>query len=167
MLLFLIAAIFAKKDFVVQRELDIPKGPEEIFSFIKYLNNHRYFSKWVTKGSANMTGTRGVDGMVGFIQPWNNYKDKAGIGELEIKAFTKNERLHLMHHYFKPVKGLGESEITIRQNDQSGSMVKWQYTGHTKYPFNLITSIINMDKIIGRDLDQCLNRLKEQLTILK
>jgi hypothetical protein len=167
MLLLLIAAAFAKKDFVVQRELDIPKNAQEIFSFIKYLNNHKCFSKWVTKHAANTRGTRGTDGTVGFVQPWNNYPDKAGIGELEIKAVTTNEKVHLLHHYFKPIKGLGESEIIIRQNGHSGSLVKWQYTGHTKFPLNLITSIINMDKIVGKDLDQCLNRLKEQLTINK
>jgi hypothetical protein len=167
LLLLLIAAVFVKRNFMVQRELAIPKDPQEIFSFIKYLNNHKYFSKWVTNHATDTTGTRGIDGTVGYIQPWNNYQDKAGIGELEIKAFKENEKIHLLHHYFKPIKGLGESEIIIRQNGHAGSLVRWQYTGHTKYPFNLITSMINMDKIIGKDLDQCLNRLKEKLTILK
>jgi hypothetical protein len=164
-MLLLIVAVFADRNFVVVRTLAIQKSAPEIFAYVRYLENHRRFSKWTSKEFVASEVTKGSDGMAGFIQPWNNYKDKAGVGELEIKELIENKRLNLVHHYFKPVRGIGESEITIEPESDLTSLVRWQYTGHTPYPLNLLTSVMNMDKIIGQDLELCLTKLNQQLTL--
>lgn len=162
-LVIFISPVFVKKEFVVSRCTVINKSPTEVFGYIRYLHNHKSFSKWTTKDSlVDVMGEN--DGTVGYVQPWNNFKDRAGIGELEIKGLTDNERLILVHRYFKPVKGIGESEITLESEADSSSKVKWQYTGYSRYPLNLLTGLLNMDKIIGRDLERCLQLLKNQLT---
>jgi hypothetical protein len=164
-MLLMIVAFFAARNFVVVRTFAIQKPAPEIFEYLRYLQNHKRFSKWTSKEFVASEATKGTDGTVGFIQPWNNYKDKAGIGELEIRELIDNKRLNLVHHYFKPVKGVGESEITIEPESDLTSLVRWQYTGHTPYPLNLLTSIMNMDKIIGSDLEICLSKLNQQLNL--
>lgn len=163
-LLVLVAAMFAGKDFTVSREIVIQKSPTEVFDYIRYLQNHKNFSKWTTKKKEQQADGGGKDGRPGYIQPWHNYEERAGIGELEIKDIIENNELQLVHHYFKPVKGIGESVIKIQSTQSSGSVVRWEYTGHSAYPMNLLTSILNMDKIIGHDLEQGLNKLNTVLT---
>lgn len=163
-LLVLVAAMFAGKNFTVSREIIIQKSPGEVFDYIRYLQNHRNFSKWTTKKPELLNDGRGKDGQPGYIQPWHNYEERAGIGELEIKDIIDNRELKLIHHYFKPVKGRGESVITVQPSLSAGSTVKWEYTGHSVYPMNLLTSLLNMDKIIGRDLELGLNNLNTVLT---
>lgn len=162
-LVIFISPAFLKKEFVVSRCTVINKSPAEVFGYIRYLHNHKSFSKWTTKASL-VDVMDDNDGTVGYVQPWNNFNDRAGIGELEIKELTENERMILVHRYFKPVKGTGESEITIESGAGSSSKIRWQYTGYSRYPLNLLTGLMNMDKIIGRDLDRCLRLLRNQLS---
>lgn len=163
-LFVLIAAYFASNVFIVQRQIIVEKPAPEIYQFVRFLGNHTSFSKWVTKRAAEKQGEIKGDGVVGFKQPWYNYEEKAGVGELEIKHLVTNSSVRLVHHYFKPVRGTGESEIILEKKSDSETLIQWRYYGYTKYPFNLITSVLNMDKIIGRDLDICLDRLNKTLT---
>ena len=82
---------------------------------------------------------------------------------MEIKELKSNESIKLAHHYQKPIKGFSESEILLESNSQSKVLVKWTYTGHSKYPLNLLTSLLNMDRIVGKDLENCLSRLAQKL----
>lgn len=162
-LVIVISPVFVKKEFVVRRSTVINKSPAEVFGYIRYLHNHKSFSKWTTKGSVvDVMDER--DGTVGYVQPWNNFKEKAGIGELEIKDLKDNERLVLVHRYFKPVRGIAESEITIESEADGSSKIRWQYAGYSRYPLNLLTALLNMDKIVGTDLERCLRLLGDQLS---
>jgi hypothetical protein len=80
---------------------------------------------------------------------------------LELLQIHEGTGIELLHRYFKPTKGLGHSKINILPVPSSGSIVRWAYTGLSTYPMNLLTSILNMDKIIGTDLENCLSRLNE------
>jgi hypothetical protein len=160
--LFLLAALFAGKEFTVQRQIVINASNREVFSYLSLLSNHRSFSKWTTKDPAKPAPSRGTDGTVGYVLGWDNYKDKAGIGELEIKGIQQNRRIDLEHHYQKPVKGFARASL-ITVPEQGNTLVKWVYNGVSPYPLNLLTSIMDMDKLIGKDLDKGLVQLKKQL----
>lgn len=162
-LLVFIAAAFANKNFVVQRDILIPGNSQDIYEYLRFLRNHKSFSKWTNKDPAKTERIQGTDGTIGFKQAWHNYEDKAGVGELEIKELKSNESIKLAHHYQKPIKGFSESEILLESNSQNKVLIKWTYTGHSKYPLNLLTSLMNMDRIVGKDLESCLSRLAKKL----
>ena len=44
----LIAALFVKRTFTVEREVIIHTSTQEVFNYLRYLNNHENFSKWLT-----------------------------------------------------------------------------------------------------------------------
>jgi hypothetical protein len=163
-LLVLTAAIFANKTFVVQREILIPGNSNDIYEYLRFLRNHKSFSKWTNKDPGKAEFIKGYDGTVGFKQSWHNYEDKAGVGELEIKELKSNQSIKLFHHYQKPIKGFSESDILLESNSGTKTLIKWTYTGHTRYPMNLLISLMNMDKIVGKDLEHCLTRLHQTLT---
>lgn len=163
LVLILIAAVFPKKKFIVRRELIINSSTWEVFNYIKFLKNHRAFSKWTTKDATKETEIRGVDGTIGFVQPWNNYKEKAGVGELEIKRIVEGEEIELEHRYFRPVRGLANTLIITEAAPPNQTKVIWEYRGFAKYPINLLTAMMNMDRIVGKDLEKCLINLRSAL----
>jgi len=158
--LILVMALFAKKEFTVQREVVINDSTRNVFDFIRFLRNHRMFSKWSTREAGKKSDTTGVDGTVGFVAVWDNYKERAGLGELEIRKIVDDEIIDLEHRYFKPVKGKARTQITTTSFTETQTKVKWVYTGISDYPINILTSMLNMDKIIGKDLEGALNNLK-------
>jgi hypothetical protein len=156
----LVIALFAKKEFTVQREIIINDSNRKVFDFIRFLRNHRMFSKWATKEKGKRNETIGLDGTVGFVATWDNYKERAGLGEMEIRRLVHAERIDLEHRYLKPIKGKGNSLISTTFITEAQTKVKWVYTGVSRYPINILTSILNMDRIIGKDLEDALHNMK-------
>ena len=60
--LFMVLALFARNDFTVQRTIIINKARQDVFEFIRFLENHRAFSKWTTKESIKLKPGTGTDG---------------------------------------------------------------------------------------------------------
>lgn len=63
----LLAALFIKKDYAVEKQIVINKPKQTVFDYIKLLKNQDNYSKWAMM-DPNMTKTyRGTDGTVGFV----------------------------------------------------------------------------------------------------
>jgi hypothetical protein len=161
--IFLIWALFAKKDFTVTRQIVINKPRPEVFNYLRLLRNHKHFSKWATKDPAKKTKFHGTDGTVGFIAGWNNYAEKAGEGELEILEIVEGDEITLEHRYFKPVKGKANTSVSTKTLGDGATQVQWVYMGISSYPLNGLTAMMNMDQIVGKDLENCLINLRSAL----
>jgi hypothetical protein len=161
--IFLLIALFPKKDFRIEREIIVNKHSQDVFNYIKYLGNHHHFSKWTTKDPTKSREARGIDGTPGFVLTWDNYKERAGIGELEIKKIIEGERIDLEHRYLKPIKGMGNSFLSIEKVKGNQTRIKWVYNGISNYPINLITALLDMEKLVGGDLEIGLGKLKSKI----
>ncbi|HET6765806.1 MAG TPA: SRPBCC family protein [Chitinophagaceae bacterium] len=161
--LSMVLALFLRKDFTVERTITINKPKQDVFEFIRFLENHRAFSKWTTKESNKVKPGTGTDGQPGFVLAWDNFKEKAGTGELEIRKITNGSGIDIEHRYIKPLKGLANTYITVSDSSSNQTELRWVYSGVSTYPVNLLTSILNMDNIVGRDLETCLTKLKTKL----
>src|SRR6476620_6957875 len=82
--LILIASVFMRKDYFIQREITINAPLQKVFDYIKLLKNQDNFNKWVMIDPGMSREFKGTDGTVGFIYAWNGNK-RAGAGEQEIK----------------------------------------------------------------------------------
>ena len=102
--LFMVLALFARNDFTVQRTIIINKPRQDVFEFIRFLENHRAFSKWTTKEPNKVKPGTGTDGHPGFVLAWDNFTEKAGIGELKIKKITTGSGINIEYRYIKPLK---------------------------------------------------------------
>ena len=65
--LFLIVALFVKKDYAVEREIIINKPKQVVFDYVKILKNQDAYSVWNMKDLAAKKTYTGTDGTVGFI----------------------------------------------------------------------------------------------------
>lgn len=158
--LALIAALFMPKEYAVEREVIISQPKDSVFNYIKYLKNQDNFSVW-SKADPNMKKTfTGVDGTVGAISAWESTDENVGVGEQEIKKITEGERIDFELQFKTPFEATEEAYLTTEAISSTETKVKWVFNGGMDYPMNLMMPFLQMDKVIGNDLQTGLDSLK-------
>ena len=158
----LIAALFIKKDYAIERSIVIERPSNEVFNYIKNLKNQDHYNKWVMV-DPNMKKTyKGTDGTIGFVYAWDGNK-KAGKGEQEIKALAQGERMDLEIRFERPFAGIANTPFIIDTISTGASKLRWGMSSRMKYPMNITLGFMNMDKLLGKDLETSLKNLKNIL----
>ena len=157
--LLLILALFAKKGYSVHREIVINKPVQEVFDYVKFIKNQDYYNKWVMRDPNMKKVFKGTDGTAGFIYGWNGNKE-AGEGEQEIKNIKNGERVDLEIRFVRPFAAVGYAEMLTSSAPGNQTHVKWGMSSSMKYPMNVMMLFMNMDKLLGKDLETSLNTLK-------
>lgn len=161
--LAMVTALFIKKDYAVEREVAISKPKQEVFDYIKYLKNQDHYSVW-NNLDPNMKKTySGTDGTVGFKYMWDSEKKEAGKGEQTISNITEGERVDMKLHFIEPFEANDNAYMTTEAIGDSQTKVKWGFNGRMNYPMNLMLIMMNMDEMLGKDLQDGLNNLKTTL----
>ena len=160
--LVLIVAAFVKKDYAVVREVTINKPKQEVFDYIKFLKNQDNFSKWAMMDPNMKKEYKGTDGTVGFTSAWDSQEKNVGAGEQEIKKITEGERVDFELRFKRPFEA---TDYAFMSTEPEGSQtkVKWGFNGTMKYPMNIMLLCMDMDKMLGKDLDTGLTNLKTVL----
>ena len=156
----LIAAIFVKKDYSVERDITINKPKDSVYNYIKYLKNQANFSKWDKMDPNAKKEYKGTDATVGFVSSWDSQKKDVGKGEQTIVAMVDGESIDYNLHFIKPFENNANAYMTVETVENNQTKVRWGFTGKMKYPMNLMLLCMNMDKMIGDDLSVGLANLK-------
>ncbi len=157
--LLLILALFAKKGYSVHREIVINKPKQEVFNYVKLLRNQDNYNKWVMTDPNMKKVFAGTDGTVGFIYGWNGNK-QAGEGEQEIKKIKDGERTDVEIRFVRPFTAVGYADMVLSPALGNQTHIRWGMSSSMKYPMNVMLLFMNMDKLLGKDLDISLNTLK-------
>jgi uncharacterized protein YndB with AHSA1/START domain len=158
----LILGLFSKKSYSIHREIVIDKPRSEVFNYIRYLKNQDHFNKWVMMDPAMKKEFRGADGTVGFVYAWEGNK-RAGKGEQEIKKIKEGERLDVEIRFEKPFVAIAEAPFMTEPVGDNQTKLKWGMSSSMKYPMNIMLIFMNMDKLLGKDLETSLGSLKRIL----
>jgi len=158
--LLLIVAMFTKKDYGVIREVVINKPKSEVFEYVKLLQNQENFSVWANKDPEMKKDFRGTDGTVGFVSAWDSKMKDVGKGEQEIKKIIEGERIDYELRFIEPFASTSFAYITFEGVSETQTKVKWGFTGKMNYPMNLLLLTMNMERMIGKDFQDGLNKLK-------
>ena len=160
--LLIVLALTAPKKYDVKRKIVINKSDSETFQYLLLIKNQDYWSPWKMK-DPNMTQSQtGVDGTIGFINRWEGNKD-VGMGEQELKSFTKNKSIESELRFFKPWKSVSTGYFLVNEIESNKAEVVWGFRGENKVPLNIMMLFFNMDKAVGKDFDLGLSNLKTQL----
>ena len=162
-LLFLVVAAFVKKDYAVQREIVINQPKQEVFDYIKMLKNQNNYSVWSKMDPDMKKSYRGTEGTVGFVSAWDSKKEDVGKGEQEIKKISEGKRLDFELRFIKPFEATEQSYMTTESVNESSTKVKWGFDGHMAYPMNIMLLFMDMEAMIGKDLENGLKNLKKEL----
>jgi hypothetical protein len=159
--LFLIIGLFVKKDYSVGKDIIVNKPKIAVFEYLKFLKNQNKFSVWGSMDPNMKTEFRGTDGTVGFVSAWESDNNKnVGKGEQEILKMVDGERIDYEIRFLKPFKSTSWAYITTATVNDNQTKVHWGFTGKMKYPSNLTMLFMNMEKMVGGDLEKGLQNLK-------
>lgn len=158
-----IIALFVKKEYDVAREIVINKPKTEVFDYIKFLKNQDNYSKWANMDPAMKKTFTGTDGEVGFISAWESKDENVGMGEQEIKKITTGERIDYELRFIKPFEATDNAFMTTATLNDNQTKVTWGFNGKMKYPMNLMLLFMDMEKMLGDDLQSGLDKLKIEL----
>lgn len=160
--LLLIIALFTKKNYAVERSIEINRPVSTVFDYIKYLKNQDSFSKWGSLDPDMKKEYRGTDATPGFVSAWEGNK-KVGKGEQEIKSITDGQRLDTELRFIKPFPAVSNAYMTTEPVNNGITLVKWGFASRMNYPMNIMLVFMNMDKMVGNDFAVGLNNLKNLL----
>ena len=158
--LILIIPLFTRKDYAIERSVTISKPKQDVFNYIRYLKNQDNYSKWATMDPAMKKEYRGTDGTAGFWYAWDSDKKNVGKGEQEIIKVNEGDSVEYKIHFIKPFEGLADSVMSTTAVADSQTQVKWAFKSKMKYPMNIMLLVMNIEKMVGDDLQIGLDNLK-------
>ncbi len=154
----LIIALFVKKDYALARSIVINKPTQQVYDYVKLLNNQDHFSKWNMLDPAKKTTNAGTDGTVGFVYAWDSEVSQAGKGEQEIKSLKDGKEVNMEVRFERPFKSVLQASFQTEPVADNQTKITWGINGHNPYPMNIMN--LMMPSMLGNDIDTSLNNLK-------
>lgn len=161
--LLLLIGLFTKKEYQVKKEVTINLPIQQVFDYIKLLKNQDNYSKWNMLDPNMKKSYKGTDGTVGFVSHWESDKEDVGWGEQEIKKIDEGKRIDFELRFIKPFESTSNAFMTTTALSPNQTKVEWGFDGKMVYPTNLFLLFMDMEKMIGDDLQTGLNNLKKLL----
>ena len=158
--LLLIVALFVKKEYTVERAIIIKKPKQEVFDYIKYLKNQDNYSVWNKVDPGMKKDYQGTDGTVGFISAWDSNNKNVGKGEQEIVNIIDGEKMDVKLRFKEPFEAEDDAYMITEKINENETNVKWGFKGKMNYPMNLMLLFMDMEAMLGKDLQTGLTDLK-------
>lgn len=161
--ILMIAGLFVKKDYAVEKEVVINRPEAEVFQYVRNLKNQDQFSVWNKKDPKAKKEYKGTDGEVGFVASWESENKEVGRGEQEIVNIVQDERVDVKLRFKEPFEAEDDAYFITEAISANQTKVKWGFKGHMNYPWNLMLLTFDMDKELGGALQTGLNDMKKIL----
>lgn len=160
---FFIAALFVDGDYTVERSVVINQPKEVVFDYVVHLKNQDEYAVWNQEDPEMKKNYFGKDGSVGFISSWESANKNVGKGEQEIKRIVPNERVDSELRMFEPFESTDQVYMTTKSDGVNSTQLTWGIKGEMKYPMNMLMLLMNMEEMLGEQLQEGLNNAKENL----
>ena len=102
----------------------------------------------------------GTDGTEGFVSAWDSENKNVGKGSQTITKVTDGKRIDLAIHFIKPFEGNANAYIATDAASATQTKVTWSFNSKKNYIMKVFCLFMNMDKMIGGDLQTGLDNLK-------
>ena len=160
--LVLVLALIAPKSYSIQREIRINKPINEVYEYVKLIKNQDHYSVWVQKDPHMKKEYKGTDGTVGFLYSWDGNK-KVGAGSQEIKNLEQGKKIDLEIRFIRPFKAIASTPFFFESEAENQTKVIWGMNSTMNYPMNVMLLMMNMDKLLGKELEISLEQLKKAI----
>ena len=144
--------------FRVQRALDISAPPEKIFSILSDLRRSTEWSPYEKKDPDMKRAYSGAPAGKGAIYEWDGDKN-VGAGRIEIADVAPPNKVTLKLDMVRPFM---VSNIVDYRMEPSGAAtrVTWDMHGPMPYMAKVMSTFVDMDKMVGKDFEEGLASLK-------
>jgi hypothetical protein len=161
--LTLITGLFLPKEYALSRTVTIERSNADVYNYVKYLKNQSHYNVWAMMDPNQITTYNGEDGQVGFTSAWKSEIDSVGAGAQTIVAMNEGTSIDYEIIFTEPFESTMQTAMLFEPVDGSSTKVTWNFRGDMNYPFNAMLLVYDMEKSLGKDLQQGLNNLKELL----
>ncbi|MET7773818.1 SRPBCC family protein [Nocardia sp. NPDC005366] len=144
-------------EFEVVRQAVVSAEPSRVHALIDDFHEWPQWSPWEDLDPALRRAYSGPGSGVGAKYSWEGNR-KAGTGAMEIVSSDERE-IGVRLEFEKPWKAV--NQVTFALNPvQGGTEVVWRMTGQHSGLMSLLSKVMPMDKMVGKDFEKGLARLK-------
>jgi carbon monoxide dehydrogenase subunit G len=154
----LIYAATQPDTFGVQRSATVKAPPEKIFALVNDLQQWRGWSPYENKDPAMQRHFTGPAAGKGAAYAWEGNKE-VGQGRMEISGTTPPRLVTIQLDFVKPFEAHNRVDFRIEPQGET-TRVTWAMTGPAPYITKLMSTFVDMDKMIGKDFEVGLANLK-------
>ncbi len=154
----LILAALKPPTFRVERTARMAAPPERIFPLINDFRQWSVWSPWETKDPAMKRTFSGAPLGHGAVYEWAGNKN-VGAGRMEIVESSAPSRVAIDLHFIKPFETRSSGEFTLTP-EGGMTTVTWAMHGPNLFIGKLMGTLMNMDKMIGKDFEAGLAKMK-------
>jgi hypothetical protein len=97
------------------------------------------------------------------VARWESDSANVGVGEQEIIKIEEGKRIDFELRFYEPFESIEPAYMELESLDGDRTLVKWGFNGHFDYPMNLMLLFMDMEEMVGNDLETGLKYLKEEL----
>jgi polyketide cyclase/dehydrase/lipid transport protein len=144
--------------FEVVRSTTVAAPPQRVHGLIDDFHAWRAWSPWEDVDPDLQREYSGADSGVGARYAWEGNR-KAGKGNMEIVESTP-ERVGVRLSFEKPWKATNDVTFTLAPSGAEATDVTWRMTGETTGMAALFSKVVGMDRLVGKDFEKGLARLK-------
>ena len=143
--------------FTISRSATIAAPPEQVRARVEDFHAWRAWSPWEDLDPNLRRSYTGPERGVGARYAWEGNR-KAGAGSMEVVAATP-ESLTVELRFLKPWRATYQVVFSFAP-DGPATHVTWTMTGEHTGMAKLFARFINLEKLVGPDLEKGLTRLK-------
>ena len=158
-----VAAFVTPTECKVEREVTINRPKAAVFDYVRFLKHQNTWGPWARKDPAMKQEFRGNDGYVGFVSAWKSENGELGAGEQEIKRIVDGERIDTELRFLEPFESKADAHLITEATGPDSTKVKWGFTTSMPRPMNVMSLVVDMDAMIGKDFEEGLSSLKRIL----
>ena len=149
----------AKPDtFSVRRSATMNASAEKIFALISDFRQWGRWSPWETRDPGMKRSYDGAERGKGAVYAWDGNKN-VGAGRMEILEAATPSKVLIKLDFIKPFEGHNTAEFTMLPRG-GATDVNWAMHGPAPLMHRIMQVFMNLDKMIGKDFEAGLAKLK-------
>ena len=159
----MVIALFVDNDYNVENQILIQQPKEDVFTYVKSIQNQDKFSNWANIDPNIKKSYSGTDRSASFVSAWESDHPEVGKGEQEIIKITEGQRIDFEFRFFEPFAGVYTGYMITEAVSAAETKVRWGFDGRMDYSFNLMLLTSSFQNTMKKDFGIGLQNLKEQL----
>jgi len=155
--IILVLAMSKPDTFRLERSATIKAPPEKIFPFVNDFHRWMTWSPWEKLDPELKRTYGGAENGKGATYNWQG--KKAGTGRMEIIEATPHAKILIKLDFIKPFEAHNTADFRFTPQGD-GTRVDWAMYGPNIFMAKLMSTVINTDKMVGKDFEKGLAALK-------
>lgn len=157
-ILFVVIVSLRPNTFRVTRSATMAALPADIFPHVNDFHKWDAWSPWASIDPGMRQTHEGEPAGEGSIYAWDG-NAKVGSGRQTITESRPHELIRIRLEFFRPFRGTNEVEFLFEPVGEE-TKVTWDMLCSTTFMSKAFGLFMNMDKMIGKDFEKGLARLK-------